>query len=344
VWSRTEFGVLVRHQRNAASPRISPCNYRIGAKIDVTDVSNYPISINAYHGGLDGLRAGGDTELLSMSDDPVTVRDVVVETPHLRVINIVVSGASMRRGAIPKDTLTFGFTTPCAAPNHWCGEIDNGRALLAFPREEFVAVTMGHFEGTLVSIRPPLIESATELLEVDASPNSRARLLDIPLDLLAGLRAQTQRFLAASTDLMSHDPALIQGLAIDLGTEFLVAIAQSRPRRRSRAATRHKAFERARRFIESNAGEPLTLQDICRSAAVSARTLQYAFRDHASLTPQAYLKRYRLNRAYRDLQTAAAGTLVADVANRWGFWHMGQFAIDFRQSFGKLPRQVLGAN
>jgi AraC-like DNA-binding protein len=321
----------------------SSFNYRTCAKIDVTDALDYPISINAYHGGLDGLRAVADTELLPMSDDPLAIHDVVVETPHLRVINVVVSGASMRRGAIPKDTLSFGFTTPRAAPNHWCGEVDDGSALLAFPHDEFIAVTMGHFEGTLVSIRPPLIETATQLLEFDAASMSRARLLDVAPDSLAGLRALTQRFLSASTNLMSCDPALIQGLAIDLGTEFLATIAESHPRRRSRAATRYKAFERARRFIESNAGEPLTLQDICGSAAVSARTLQYAFREHASMTPQAYLKRYRLNRAYRDLQTAGAGTLVADVANRWGFWHMGQFAEDFRQSFGKLPRQVLRA-
>jgi len=33
--------------------------------------------------------------------------------------------------------------------------------------------------------------------------------------------------------------------------------------------------------------------------------------------------------------------LVADVANRHGFWHMGQFAKDYRKTFGELPSETL---
>ncbi|MCK5375915.1 MAG: helix-turn-helix domain-containing protein, partial [Acidobacteria bacterium] len=32
---------------------------------------------------------------------------------------------------------------------------------------------------------------------------------------------------------------------------------------------------------------------------------------------------------------------VTDVANNWGFWHMGQFAADYRKMFGELPSQTL---
>jgi len=29
------------------------------------------------------------------------------------------------------------------------------------------------------------------------------------------------------------------------------------------------------------------------------------------------------------------------VANAWGFWHMGQFARDYRRLFGELPSDTL---
>ena len=30
----------------------------------------------------------------------------------------------------------------------------------------------------------------------------------------------------------------------------------------------------------------------------------------------------------------------ANVAHRWGFWHMGQFARDYRRLFGELPSET----
>ena len=33
---------------------------------------------------------------------------------------------------------------------------------------------------------------------------------------------------------------------------------------------------------------------------------------------------------------------IAEIANGWGFWHMGQFAADYRQHFGALPSETRG--
>ena len=49
----------------------------------------------------------------------------------------------------------------------------------------------------------------------------------------------------------------------------------------------------------------------------------------------------RLNAARRELRHGGPDTVVADVANHQGFWHMGQFAADYRRMFGELPRETL---
>ena len=49
----------------------------------------------------------------------------------------------------------------------------------------------------------------------------------------------------------------------------------------------------------------------------------------------------RLDGARRELRTGRADTVIATVANRWGFWHMGKFAADDRRSFGELPSETL---
>jgi AraC family ethanolamine operon transcriptional activator len=52
-----------------------------------------------------------------------------------------------------------------------------------------------------------------------------------------------------------------------------------------------------------------------------------------------------LNGVHRDLRKANLdGKRISDVANDWGFWHMGQFAADYKKLFGELPSEILGEN
>jgi len=75
---------------------------------------------------------------------------------------------------------------------------------------------------------------------------------------------------------------------------------------------------------------------------VSERTLHYAFREVRGLTPMAYFKAVRLNAVRQELKTAAADwATVREIAQRWGFWHPGEFAAAYRRLFGELPSQTL---
>ena len=106
---------------------------------------------------------------------------------------------------------------------------------------------------------------------------------------------------------------------------------------------RDAAFNQAMACIETHAGDPLSVTGLVKSTGVSERTLQYVFRERLGLGPKAYIRTYRLNRVRRDIIRSNPSTLkIADIANRWGFWHMGQFASDYRQFFGELPSDTLG--
>jgi AraC family ethanolamine operon transcriptional activator len=100
-------------------------------------------------------------------------------------------------------------------------------------------------------------------------------------------------------------------------------------------------LKRARSFIEENARKPLAVRDVCRAAGVSWRTLDYAFREEFGVAPKAYLKATQLNGVRREIRRAEPPVVISDVANRWGFWHMGQFAADYRKLFGELPSETL---
>ena len=88
-------------------------------------------------------------------------------------------------------------------------------------------------------------------------------------------------------------------------------------------------------------GGPLSLLDLCRELGVSERTLHYAFQEVRGLSPMAYFRAFRLNAVRQELKTAPDTATVHEIAQRWGFWHTGEFAAAYRRLFGELPSQTL---
>ena len=105
---------------------------------------------------------------------------------------------------------------------------------------------------------------------------------------------------------------------------------------------RRRALRLAREAI-AEATEPIsTVAELCRLTGEGERTLRYAFCESFGVSPKAYLQARRLNAVRRMLVRGMPGTVIADVANRQGFWHMGQFAADYRRMFDELPSETLG--
>jgi AraC-like DNA-binding protein len=97
-------------------------------------------------------------------------------------------------------------------------------------------------------------------------------------------------------------------------------------------------------FMMAHLTEPLTLLELCRACGRSKRSMIYHFTDALGITPMAYFKLQRLNAVRRALKAADPRTTrVLDIAADFGFYHMGHFAVDYRELFGVLPSITLAA-
>ena len=106
-------------------------------------------------------------------------------------------------------------------------------------------------------------------------------------------------------------------------------------------SNRARVVRRAEDYMQAHLADPLSVLDLCRELAISERTLHYAFQEVRGLSPMAYFKASRLNAVRQELKAAAAGTTsVREIAQRWGFWHTGEFAADYRRLFGELPSET----
>lgn len=96
------------------------------------------------------------------------------------------------------------------------------------------------------------------------------------------------------------------------------------------------------RYVHAHAKEPLTVVDLARVAGLSVRGLQEAFRREVQTTPLAYVREVRLEMVRSELQAAAPrDEVVATIARRWGFSHLGRFASTYRARYGEYPHETL---
>ncbi|PYE22014.1 helix-turn-helix protein [Rhizobium sp. PP-F2F-G20b] len=97
-----------------------------------------------------------------------------------------------------------------------------------------------------------------------------------------------------------------------------------------------RLVRRAMEFMDANAHLPITTTDVAVASGLSIRSLQLTFRERLETTPQHYLRRIRLKRAYADLKSGR-GSGVGEIARRWGFHSSGEFARLLFAEFGEKP-------
>src|SRR5215470_16267589 len=81
----------------------------------------------------------------------------------------------------------------------------------------------------------------------------------------------------------------------------------------------------------------VTLADIVAASRVPGRTLFKHFNEYRGVSPMGYVRA-----AWDELRRLEPEQSVMDVATRWGFAHMGRFAVEYRKQFGESPSQTLG--
>lgn len=95
-------------------------------------------------------------------------------------------------------------------------------------------------------------------------------------------------------------------------------------------------------FVHAHAHQTVTPTELAEAAGLSLRGLQQAFRRRLGLTPTAYLRQVRLDRAHDELLALTPHeTTVGAVSAAWGFTHFGRFSIAYRARFGESPRDTL---
>lgn len=257
-----------------------------------------------------------------------------------------------QKGSPPKNCWTFAILENPSIPLKWRGrELSSHDIMIYSPGSEIDCVSQPGFAVLTYSSSEDDIHEILETFGISGFPDLKrlSNRITCSATEIKNLRfhlsqyAKTLSAYKANTD-RNHFSPFLSELEYDVPKKILETIATGRIRReKAPARLRNYALKQAMECIKTSAADNLTVKGLCQVTGVSDRTLEYAFRDEFGITPKAYIRAYRLNYVNRILtRSDRLKTKVNDVANAWGFWHMGQFAKDYKQYFGELPSATLG--
>lgn len=288
--------------------------------------------------------AGWDQEYHQVGAGRFQGRLFQANTADLQIGTIGWNASIIGRGATPAGCVVFGLTTHGRAQARLSGVPITGAVLATVgDRGEFDFRTEGEHELLVASVRRSVIDRVcVTMLGAPWAELKLARAVQMDPGAVRG------RLLARMTMIMDHarqhpgslaDPAS----AGELENQAVIALLQAldQPPIPVHPAHRHRMARRAEEYLVANRERPVTIHELCAAVGAAERTLHLGFREYFGLPPMAHLRMLRLNAAHRALRAADRDTGVTEVAMRYGFLHLGEFAAAYRRLFGEPPSETL---
>lgn len=251
-------------------------------------------------------------------------------------------------GDSPAGTIAIAFPLSIPRSLNWHGySLSPNHALLQKSSQGIDFLRRGNFPLALVSID---IDSLLRVAELSDRPQieslvlGKTRVVQPDARTLDRFRSQIRNLFALIEQQPEQllQPAIQTGIRENFISLILDALDSHQNCPALRPSTRHPYIKQAEAMLLENLDCPLAIPDLCAELHVSERTLRYGFQECFGMAPVTYLKIQRLNGVRRQLKASAGKeTTVSNVALQWGFWHMGQFAKDYKNMFGESPSKTL---
>lgn len=267
-----------------------------------------------------------------------------VQLPGVRLVDEVASTAMHQRGQLGRGSFGFAMAVDLRGDAIFNGQRIDGCSIMVGSTDDLDLVTPSDFRLIALVVSEEILQPLWHhMYQKPLSAWLRTQVVTQATSAAASAVRDLHLTAMAATASAGFDERAAIALRDSVLMEWIEALpaAIAAPDLKSMAA-RRKVVDRVCGLMLSPVGEPLSFHAICRHVGASPRKVEYCFHDVLGVSPARYLRAVRLNRARRDLREAAAANVrVLDVASRWGFWHLGQFAQDYKRQFGELPSQTL---
>lgn len=277
---------------------------------------------------------------LSVGKFESQLREVSFE--GIQIYQEKIKPSTFQRGEGLKNSLCLGLFSDLDHPALWMGKAVTGHEILSV------------FDGGDILLRSPencsfySLTVPFELLcsqHADLATSDYANLLDTQ---------SSDQFHAAYLKIFNHilqNPYILENSTArkQLKSDVLAVTERFVQTFGHNKVTSKISTKRAKNVVltacdmmQANNQEFQSIEELCNITHTSRRTLQNCFELITGQSPAAFMKTLRLNAVKRVLTDhSCTSKVIADVAMDWGFWHLSQFAADYKKLFGESPSQTV---
>jgi AraC-like DNA-binding protein len=291
-----------------------------------------------------GQAVGWDMDFRQLDSGKLEAGITAISGKHVQLIRFNLSRRFHQVGSSQEGMMTFGVLDLSVPDINWCSQWLSGGAMTNFNRNDgFDCVSEAGFIGYALVIEPGVLyrmaanmgmseNFETLLAEPHSWSSPRISALGKHFDAMYRVAVKSGNSLREHAE--SLDDEIPNAVFEELTCNFSSSLVPS-------PNAKKKILRKALDIVNDPDEIPITVSRLCDRIGTSASTLNRVFVSEYGVSPKSYI-RFRCLSAVRDvLACSSPGTKVTDVANRWGFWHMGQFAADYRAMFRELPSSTL---
>lgn len=247
-------------------------------------------------------------------------------------------------GELPADRVAIGIPLQISGAAKFCGQAcDGGQAHIFSGANGFEFQTPNGLDMAGIVVPIAILQSVvledewnTVSLQVQAArlkhiqPATRDKLRLLLMGAIETLQV---------VNTCAAHPGLCEAFAADAARAIIESLSpeESEPTLSMSDAKCWTVVRDAQALALQSVNDSLSIEEICRTLAISRRTLQMSFQRTLGIRPATYLRAVRLNAARRTLKECGS---VTEAATTWGFWHFGRFAQDYKAMFGEHPSQT----
>jgi len=276
---------------------------------------------------------------------PLRARAAVMGTSRTIVSRVSLNRAFHQAGAPPAGMLTFGLPVFEDIEFKWCARDACGDDVLNFNLDGgFDGVSKAGFAGFTISIEETLLQEVSEVLELNFDYHEQIRATAVWSNGNQTTNRLRQRLFAAYDAVPNFSCPDAREFFDFSAAALLLEVLSGQDISTTSVIQpfRSHALRMTMEWMEETGELPLTVMELCGKTGFSAPTLYRAFSEEFGVGPKRYLHIRRLTGVRRDLRSSDTTKCISDIAARWGFWHMGKFAADYRRQFGELPSDTRG--